>query len=224
MGLRTLKPLSRNAIPNFIKQGSSRDKFQARIYKGNKEFNLGLFDVAADAALAYDVTHRLVKKITSSEMLGKEKETLESYEASKNIPPHWLEFGDTAVDESDVTETNKLNFSTQRDYLNSRADEISDNSSSDGIKFLKCPIVEEVRSIIRSVAIRVTKTIIGAIDGGTNNYRKRCKSKKISMDEGSMTDKIPSKKVRSSYALYNTMILNFLPTSICTFIISLKLQ
>lgn len=187
---------------------SSRDKFQARIYKGNKEFNLGLFDVAADAALAYDVTHRLVKKIT-------EKEILESYEADKKIPPHWLEFGDTAVDESDVTETNKLNFSTQRDYLNNRANEINDNLSSGTNKFVKFPEVEEVRSIICSVAIRVVKTIIGAIDGGTNNYRKRCKSKKMSMDKGSMTEKISSKK-RKKNTVYPTAYLDSMPTMVAS--------
>ncbi len=133
-------------------------------------------------------------------MLGKEKEILESYEEDKNIPPHWLEFGATADDESNVTETNKLNFSTQRDYLNNRANEINDNLSSGANKFLNCPNVEEVRSIIRSVAIRVVKTIIGAIDGGTNNYRKRAKNKKMSMNEGLTTENAPSKKVRTSSA------------------------
>lgn len=42
----------------------TRVKYQARIYKDNKEYNLGLFDVSADAALAYDITHRLMIEMT----------------------------------------------------------------------------------------------------------------------------------------------------------------
>lgn len=36
-----------------------RKKYQARMYRGSHEYNLGLFDLAADAALAYDAAHRI---------------------------------------------------------------------------------------------------------------------------------------------------------------------
>jgi len=38
---------------------SRRKKYQARMYRGSHEYNLGLFDLAADAALAYDAAHRV---------------------------------------------------------------------------------------------------------------------------------------------------------------------
>ena len=42
---------------------SNRVKFQSRIYKDNCEYNLGLFNLSTDAALAYDITHRLIAEI-----------------------------------------------------------------------------------------------------------------------------------------------------------------
>ena len=42
---------------------SNRVKFQSRIYKDNCEYSLGLFNLSADAALAYDITHRLIAEI-----------------------------------------------------------------------------------------------------------------------------------------------------------------
>lgn len=167
---------------------------------------MGLFDVAADAALAYDVTHRLAKKVTSSQMQGTEKIILESYEADKKEFPHWLEFGETAEDENGGAETNKLNFSRQRDYMNDRVNEINDNLSSGAKQYVNCPTVEEVRSIVRSVAIRVVKTMIGAIDGGTSNNRRRGKKKKKSLD-GSILDNVPSKKVSTNNERYKMIML-----------------
>ena len=38
---------------------SRRKKYQARMYRGSYEYNLGLFDLAADAALAYDAAYRV---------------------------------------------------------------------------------------------------------------------------------------------------------------------
>jgi len=169
---------------------------------------LGLFDVAADAALAYDVTHRLVKKITAPGMQGKEKEVLESYETDKNEFPDWLDFGEDG-DENDGIDTKKLNFIRHRDYMNERVKEVNGNLSSGVKQYVNCPSSEDVRSIVRNVAIRVVKTMIGAIDGGTNNYRRRGKNKHVSVD-GSTSENNPSQKVSIRSAIYdNGSLLSF---------------
>lgn len=62
--------------------------------------------MSADAALAYDVAHRLVKKITAAH--GKEKETLEAYEADKSRPD-WLDYGEDTNANSGM-DPDKLNF------------------------------------------------------------------------------------------------------------------
>ncbi|KAL3791267.1 hypothetical protein HJC23_000884 [Cyclotella cryptica] len=58
---RTVNPKSSKYVGVTFRP--NRVKYQARIYKGNKEFNLGLFDLSADAALAYDITHRLITEV-----------------------------------------------------------------------------------------------------------------------------------------------------------------
>jgi len=172
---------------------ASRDKYQARIYKGNKEYNLGLFDVAADAALAYDMAHRLVKKVTSEP--GKEKETLDAYEADKSAPD-WLECGE---DDDSIAKANagldpeKLNFLSPLNLKTEREKELSESELAATPKHRNCPKLEKIRVVVRKEAIRVVKIIIGASDGGTNNYRKKGKKARGTQD-GSLGN--PSKKQR----------------------------
>ena len=164
-------PLS---ITTGFKPGASRDKYQARIYKGNKEYNLGLFEVAADAALAYDTAHRLVKKITSvTGGMGKEKETLAEYEADKDTPD-WLDCDD---EEAQVAngglDPDKLNFIKPQDYRDERARELEESKDAGTQKHKNAPSINTVQMTVRKESIRVVKIIVGASDGGTNNYRAR---------------------------------------------------
>lgn len=171
---------------------ASRDKYQARIYKGNKEYNLGLFDVSADAALAYDVAHRLVKKISAAH--GKEKETLEIYEADKNRSD-WLEYGEDANANSGL-DPEKLNFLRPLDYKLEREKELNESQIAGTQKHENCPKLDELRVVVHKEAIRVVKIIVGAIDGGTNNYRRKSK-KQAALQDGVLRDgtlKNPSKK------------------------------
>mmetsp|Transcript_39879 Transcript_39879/g.83391 ORF Transcript_39879/g.83391 Transcript_39879/m.83391 type:complete len:668 (+) Transcript_39879:107-2110(+) len=177
---------------------ASRDKYQARIYKGNKEYNLGLFDVSADAALAYDVAHRLVKKISAAH--GKEKETLEIYEADKNRSD-WLEYGEDANANSGL-DPDKLNFLRPLDYKVEREKELNESQIAGTQKHENCPKLDELRVVVHKEAIRVVKIIVGAIDGGTNNYRRKSK-KQAAMQDGVLRDgtlKNPSKKRKKSKA------------------------
>mmetsp|Transcript_40821 Transcript_40821/g.74736 ORF Transcript_40821/g.74736 Transcript_40821/m.74736 type:complete len:687 (-) Transcript_40821:201-2261(-) len=173
---------------------ASRDKYQARIYKGNKEYNLGLFDVSADAALAYDVAHRLVKKISAAH--GKEKETLEAYESDKNAPD-WLDYGEDANANSGL-DPDKLNFLRPLDFKVEREKELNESQIAGTQKHENCPKLDELRVVVHKEAIRVVKIIVGAIDGGTNNYRRKSK-KAAAMQDGVLQDgtlKNPSKKKR----------------------------
>jgi hypothetical protein len=93
-----------------------------------------------------------------------------------------------------------LNFIRHRDYMNERVNEVNGNLSSGAKQYVNCPRLEDVRSILRTVAIRVVKTMIGAIDGGTNNYRRRGKNKNVSVD-GSTLKNNSSQKVSTRSAI-----------------------
>lgn len=180
--------------------GATRDKYQARIYKGNKEYNLGLFDVSADAALAYDVAHRLVTKIFAA--LGKEKEALETYESNEDAPD-WLDYGDDASANTGF-DIDKLNFLRPLDFKVERERELEESRVVTGSqKHEYCPTLEELRGKVRKEAIRVVNIIVGAIDGGAKKYKgKRKKSNAATKDgmahEGAQdsASKNPPKKVR----------------------------
>lgn len=173
----------------------SRDKYQARIYKGNKEYNLGLFDLSADAALAYDVAHRLVKKISAA--IGKEKEALELYEANKDAPD-WLDYGDNA-DANNGLDPEKLNFLRPLDFKTEREKEFEESRAAGSQKHEHCPKLEELRGLVNKEAIRVMKIIVGTLEGGTNNYRRKSKKAGVATKEGAPQDKAaknPPKKRR----------------------------
>jgi len=52
-------PITQEISYHGVTFRSRRKKFQARLYRGCREHNLGLYDLAADAALAYDVGLRI---------------------------------------------------------------------------------------------------------------------------------------------------------------------
>jgi len=151
--------------------GASRDKYQSRIYKGNKEYNLGLFDVAADAALAYDVAHRLVKRVFA--VSGKEKETLAAYEAHKDALD-WLDGKDTASANKDM-DPDKLNFWSPHEYKEARENEIKESEVADTRKHRNCPGMDELRFSIRRESIRIVRNLIDASNEGNNNRRRKRK-------------------------------------------------
>ena len=181
--------------------GSSRDKYEARIYKWNEEYYLGLFDIAADAALAYDVAHRLVKKISSAH--GKEKSTLEAYENDKNAPD-WIDYGDDDNANSGL-DPDKLNFLRPQDFKDEREKELNESKAAGKTKHENCPKLDELRVVVQKEAIRVVKIIVGSMQSGTNNYRRKGKKNKgaasdqhdwaAGMQDGAL--KSPGKKVRS---------------------------
>lgn len=186
---------------------ASRDKYQARIYKDNKEYNLGLFDIAADAALAYDVAHRLMKRITASNRgsgaaagaaaggsspgTGTGTGTGSGEQGSANVEEKealesrvsaegkkdWFDYGD-AAGANDGLDSDRLNFLRPRDFRADRECEMDESRLTGNSKHKNCPAMDELRVIVRKESIRVTKIIVGASDGGTNNYRRKSKKMK----------------------------------------------
>jgi len=152
--------------------GSSREKYQARIYKGNKEYNLGLFEVAADAALAYDTTHRLLKKITVSSNAGSEKEAMAAYEADSEAT-HWLDFDEEKAEEANrCVDNDKLNFEKPQNYREERELEINESKEVGTQKHKNSPSETTVKMVVRKEAIRVVKVVIGLDEGSKKKGRK----------------------------------------------------
>ena len=158
------------SLPSII--GSSREKYQARIYKGNKEYNLGLFEVAADAALAYDTTHRLLKKITVSSNAGSEKEAMAAYEADSEAT-HWLDFDEEKAEEANrCVDKDKLNFEKPQNYREERELEINESKEAGTQKHKNSPSETTVKMVVRKEAIRVVKVVIGLDEGSKKKGRK----------------------------------------------------
>ena len=156
-------------MPSII--GSSREKYQARIYKRNKEYNLGLFEVAADAALAYDTAHRLLKKITVSSNAGSEKEAMAAYEADSEAT-HWLDFDEEKAEEANrCVDKDKLNFETPQNYREERELEINESKEAGTQKHKNSPSETTIKMVVRKEAIRVVKVVIG-LEGSKKRGRK----------------------------------------------------
>lgn len=88
----------------------------------------------------------------------------------------WLDSGDSA-DANNGLDPEKLNFLRPPDFRTERERELDESRAAETSKHENCPKLEEIRVIVRKEAIRVVKIIVGASDGGTNNYRRKGKKK-----------------------------------------------
>lgn len=141
-----------------------RGKFQSRIYKHNKEYNLGLYDLASDAALAYDTACRLFNCV-STEPVGSKKTCGETeaqgglvlleLEDAKYVFD-WLDFSDDGMKESDALE--RLNFLTPTLFREARAKEIAARFQSEDEN--KCSFSTEslLKQKVRKEVLSVAKT------------------------------------------------------------------
>ena len=197
----------------------TRVKYQARIYKGNKEYNLGLFDVSADAALAYDAAHRLVRNVSKNP--GKEMEFLKEYENQKDFVD-WVDMDDQASKDT-ADDPDKLNFLVPSDFHIAREKELMDRlvtpDSGDDSKKIPGPhpSLEELKLVIRKESIRIARVVIGVAEAGGPSSSKRkkgggknkaasseqdekklAKKRKTFKDGDNASSKSPSKKGESS--------------------------
>ncbi len=159
--------------PGIQTTGPSRDKYQARIYKGNKEYSLGLYDLSCDAALGYDTAHRLVSKVVSARDHG--KEMLASLESDTN---YWLELSDEEITKSndELVDPGKVNFPLPEDYKEERSRELDasrDKAHGTSRKHENAPDVPVINAAVRKEAIRVAQIVIGVAEGGSKNQRRK---------------------------------------------------
>ena len=169
--------------------------------------------IVCDVTLAYEVAHRLVKKISAA--IGKEKEALELYEANKDAPD-WLDYGDNA-DANNGLDPEKLNFLRPLDFKTEREKEFEESRAAGSQKHEHCPKLEELRGLVNKEAIRVMKIIVGTLEGGTNNYRRKSKKAGVATNQGAPQEgapqdkaaKNPPKKVRTTrgYCLLHILII-----------------
>lgn len=141
-----------------------RGKFQSRIYKHNKEYNLGLYDLASDAALAYDTACRLFNCVSTEPSASKKTcdETqvpgglvLMELEDAKYVFD-WLDLSDDGMKESDALE--RLNFLTPSLFREARAREISSRYQKENEN--KCSFSTEslLKQKVRKEVLSVAKT------------------------------------------------------------------
>ncbi|KAL3791611.1 hypothetical protein HJC23_012201 [Cyclotella cryptica] len=142
-----------------------RGKFQSRIYKHNKEYNLGLYDLASDAALAYDTACRLFNCVSTEPAASKKTcdETpaqggglmLLELEDAKYVFD-WLDLSDNMMKESDALE--RLNFLTPSLFREARAKEISSRFQTEDEN--KCSFSTEslLKQKVRKEVLSVAKT------------------------------------------------------------------
>ena len=171
---------------------SRRKKYQARMYRGSHEYNLGLFDLAADAALAYDAAHRVAGGRGSSppSKTSKGGDTRSSAGSSSMITGaeeikyalDWIDCADEMEMErpSGMSEDDPvhLNFLLPSDFRQAREKEISshedknnNNNSGDDVVVptesdLKLRIKQEILNIAKAYVARQAKTPGSPDEGG----------------------------------------------------------
>ncbi|EED90539.1 predicted protein [Thalassiosira pseudonana CCMP1335] len=109
---------------------SRRGKFQARIYKNNKEYNLGFYDLATDAAFVYDTAYRMFSAEASqhpsvaaaSAISEQNKPRLLETKAAKYVFD-WLGIAKKDIKRGKISE--RINFLSPSDFRSSRAREIA---------------------------------------------------------------------------------------------------
>ena len=129
------------------------------MYRGSREYNLGLFDLASDAALAYDAAYRIAGSKVSREDgeedgEGAKTDLFTDIEQIK-FALDWLDVADeNTVQDGD---SSNINFKEPSQYRTARNQEIEDNTSGkiDYPNFASIDIVKE-----EDLKVRIKKEIL----------------------------------------------------------------
>jgi hypothetical protein len=179
----------------------SMTKYSELIYLfSNTTFLLGAYNLAADAALAYDIAHRLmmemmsiggdvsqdaVKNTGDSELTERVKQLelrkLEELEKDSNASSpslDWMENASGIADGMPDKDGEKFNFNTPQEFYTAREKEITErkmNSSTNTSEDASgtYPEISVLKMMIRKDAITVTKAVIVSDAGNDEKKRKR---------------------------------------------------
>ena len=152
---------------------SRRKKYQARMYRGSHEYNLGLFDLAADAALAYDAAHRVAGgKVSLSNVPSKSSKdgcaaTSLADEEEIKYALDWIDCADDMERPQGLAEDDPmhLNFLHPSDFRQAREREIfaykdkninSDSSEED----VELPTESELKLRMKQEILNIAKTYV----------------------------------------------------------------
>ncbi len=175
----------RDDSSRYIGVRSRRKKYQARMYRGSHEYNLGLFDLAADAALAYDAAHRVAGGRGSSSATApspsspspkpsKGGDTKSSVGSSSVITGaeeikyalDWIDCADEMERPSGLLEDDPvhLNFLRPSDFRQAREKEISSyrdkNNGSNSDDELVFPTESDLKLRIKQEILNIAKTYV----------------------------------------------------------------
>ena len=129
------------------------------MYRGSREYNLGLFDLASDAALAYDAAFRIaggkVSREDSEEDEGGAKTDLFTDIEQIKFALDWLDVADENNAQDD--DSSNINFKKPSQFRIARNQEIEDNTSGkiDYPNFASINIAKE-----EELKVRIKKEIL----------------------------------------------------------------
>ena len=164
---------------------SRRKKFQARMYRGSYEYNLGLFDLAADAALAYDAAHRvaggrgsgpappsspkadvkLISKVGANSPETSDESSMVTGAEEIIYALDWIDCASGTERPSGLPEDDPmhLNFLRPSDFREAREKEISShkaNSSNDNNGDTVFPTELDLKLRIKKEILNIAKTYV----------------------------------------------------------------
>jgi hypothetical protein len=146
-------------------------KYEAKL---SGEYNLGLFDLACDAAYMHDVAYR----ITGGGSSSRSKNLLIANDSDKiDYHCNWLEKERDAKDEAVATaDDNKVNFSTPSQYSKARALEMSGRMNDKVLDESELKII--IRKEILNLAVAYLSTTQKQREGGVEerDNKKKVKS------------------------------------------------
>ena len=142
-------------------------KYEAKLIPG--EYNLGLFDLACDAAYMHDVAYR----ITGGGSSNKSKNLLIANDSDKiDYHCNWLEKERDDKEEAVATaDDNKVNFSTPSQYSKARALEMSGRMNDKVLDESELKII--IRKEILNLAVAYSSTTQKQREGGVENRDKK---------------------------------------------------
>ena len=127
-------------------------KYEAKMFRGSREYNLGLFDLASDAALAYDAAYRITGSGTITNDVEEIKYAL-----------NWLDHP-SASSSTAMKDEGAFNFTAPSQYRSAREKELAEYKSGKvshpGLDPKAVPSEEELKVRIKKEILNLAKAYV----------------------------------------------------------------